>query len=351
MNTNKAEKRFNQLKLQREQRLAGKHTVIPFSYHFPKLSQYIPGIFREAIFGILAGSGDGKTKLTKYFTIILPYLLSKSHGIKFKTIYFALEESEEEFIDHLTLLLLNERHGIEVDYHDLNSYRETIMSDDVMAKMYELAPEVNEIMSHVYVHDSVSNPTGMFMKCKEYSEQWGKVVDGKYIPNDPEEFVIVVCDHVSLITKEYDSKLKQTLNKHEALAKWSTDYCLKVITKKLKWTVFNVQQTTMTSEGSEKKKLNTLEPSPEDLATNKELFRDLKVLLALFSPFKNKLAKYKGYTIATAGGGGLRDSYRNLGILKNRYGPPGVNIGLHFNGATGKYQELDVKDQEKYFNN
>jgi hypothetical protein len=346
---NKAENRFSQLKKQRENRLQGKHTIIPFNFHFPKLSKYIPGIFKEAIFGILAGSGDGKTKLTKYLTIIVPYLLNLSHGIKFKTIYFALEESEEEFIDHLTLLLLNERFGIEIDYHDLNSYREELISQDTLDKMYSLAPEINKIMSHVYIHDDISHPTGMFLKCKEYAEQWGKMVDGKYVPNDDEEFVIVVCDHVSLISKEYDSKLKQTLNKHEALAKWSTDYCLKVITKKFKWTVFNVQQTTMTSEGSEKKKLNTLEPAPEDLATNKELYRDMKVLLALFSPFKNKIADYRGYKIATKGGSGLRDSYRNLGILKNRYGPPGINIGLHFDGATGKYTELDREDQEKHF--
>ena len=75
----------------------------------------------------------------------------------------------------------------------------------------------------------------------------------------------------------------------------------------------------------------------------------MKVLLALFSPFKNKIAEYRGYTIATKGGTGLRDSYRNLGILKNRYGPPGVNIGLHFDGATGKYKELNLKDQERHF--
>lgn len=215
-----------------------------------------------------------KTKLTKYLTIIVPYLLNKSHGLKFKTIYFALEESEEEFIDHLTLLLLNERYGIEIDYHDLNSYREDLIDTSVMDKMYSLQSEVDEIMSHVYIHDDISHPTGMYMKCKEYAEQWGTLVDGKYVPHDDDEFVLVVCDHVSLISKERDHALKQTLTKHEALAKWSTDYCLKEITKRLKWTVFNVQQTTMTSEGSDKKKMNTLEPSPEDLATNKELYRD-----------------------------------------------------------------------------
>jgi hypothetical protein len=75
----------------------------------------------------------------------------------------------------------------------------------------------------------------------------------------------------------------------------------------------------------------------------------MKVLLALFSPFKNKIADYRGYTIVNRSGRGLRDAYRNLGILKNRYGPPGVNIGLHFDGATGKYTELDKDKQELHF--
>jgi hypothetical protein len=55
----KAKKRFDQLKQQRQNRLDGKHTLIPFYHHFPKLSKYVPGIFKEAIYGILAGSGDG----------------------------------------------------------------------------------------------------------------------------------------------------------------------------------------------------------------------------------------------------------------------------------------------------
>lgn len=345
----KAKERFKQLQKQREDRLAGKHTLIPFYHHFPNLSKYVPGIFREAIYGILAGSGDGKTKLAKYLSIIVPYLLSKQIGLKFKTIYFALEESEEEFIDHLALLLLNERYGIELDYHSINSYRQDIISEDIMEKIQSLAPEIDEIMSHVYVYDNISNPTGMYMKCKEHAQDWGTMKDGKYIPHDSEEFVIVVCDHVSLITKERDNELNTVLSKHEALAKWSTTYCLKYITKKLKWSVVNVQQTTMTSEGSEKKKTNTLEPSPEDLATNKELFRDMKVLLALFSPMKNRIAKYRGYQIVGPKGVGLRDSFRNLSVLKNRYGPPNVNVGLHFDGATGTYKEISTSIQDKFF--
>lgn len=69
-----------------------------------------------------------------------------------------------------------------------------------------------------------------------------------------------------------------------------------------------------------------------------------KLILTLFSPFKHRIADYRGFNIAK-----LQDSFRNLGVIKNRYGKPNVNVPLYFDGAAGLYEEMNKSDQHKYF--
>jgi hypothetical protein len=185
----------------------------------------------------------------------------------------------------------------------------------------------------------------IYYECLKYAKEWGTLEDdGSYTPNDENLQVVVVVDHVSLIAREMDKESKTYLTQGQAMAKWSTHYCLKYITKKLVWAVWNVQQTTMTSEGSDKKKTNSVEHSIEDLANNKEIGRDATLILTLFSPYKNMIGDYRGFNIKKLG-----DSFRNLGIIKNRYGPSNANIPLYFDGAAGLYEEMSKDTQHKYF--
>jgi hypothetical protein len=187
----------------------------------------------------------------------------------------------------------------------------------------------------------------MYYECLKYAKLWGKLdEDGSYTCDDPNLQVVVVTDHVSLITREKDSDTGTYLSETQAMAKWSTHYCLKYINKRLNWATWDVQQTTMTSEGSEKRKMNTLEPGMEDAANNKEILRNSHIILTLFNPFKNRIGEYRGFNIRK-----LEDGFRNLGIIKNRYGISNVNIPLWFDGAAGLYEEISKETQHKYFKN
>lgn len=341
-----AKERLEKLKKQREDKLNGKLQLIPFYHHLPKLAHFVPGIFKGAMITCMAGTGDSKSKFSKFCTILIPYWLKQKENLKYKVIYFALEESEEEFIDSIFLMLLKTKYDVSIDYASLNSYRKEAIGEDILKLMDECAEEVDKILEDVIICDSIFNPTGLYYECMKYAKQWGTThEDGTYTPNDPNLQVVVICDHVSLITGEKDKDSGTYLTKGQAMAKWSTHYCLKYITKRLNWAVWNVQQTTMTSEGSEKKKMNSLEPTMEDLANNKEIARDCTLVLTLFSPYKNKIADYRGFNI-----GKLKDNFRNLGIIKNRYGPSNANIPLYFNGAAGLYEEMSKSNQQKYFN-
>lgn len=349
-----AKERFLELKRKKELKDSGAQTLIPYYHHFPKLSKHIPGLYKECMLTLLAGTSAGKSKASKMFNVLMPYMIAKERGLKYKCIYVALEESEEQFIDNLSIYILKTKYGIDTDYMSLNSYRETSISSEMLKAVESCAEDVDDIMSNLYLITEVTNPTGIMFECKKIAEKLGTINEDdngrfiSYIPNDPDLFVILVCDHIALLSEELDKKTGKYLNKRQVMQKWSSVYCLKIFTKRFKWCVWNVQQTTMTAEGHEKKKTNSLDITIEDAGENKTILRDSHIILSLFSPYEHKLEKWGPYQISR-NGKGLKDSFRSLGILKNRFGRKNVKIGLHFDGASGIFTEIDKDDQEKYF--
>jgi hypothetical protein len=127
---------------------------------------------------------------------------------------------------------------------------------------------------------------------------------------------------------------------HRTMAKWSTDYALKQITKHWNWAVCNIiqqeqsgeqEQFTQRGESIQKK----TEPSLAGFANNKEIQRDAKVILGVYSPDRYGFDDYHGYDIRR-----YRDSFRAVKILKNRFGPPNKYHHFLFDGATNRFAEL-----------
>jgi hypothetical protein len=336
----------------RQSRLDGKMTLIPLYEHFPRLGEYVPGFFRGSRVKILSGTGVGKTKLAKYLSLIVPYELSKKHGLKFHTLYFALEESKEEFVDTMIVMMLKIKHGIVVDRLKLNSFYKEVIDEDTLAKVIDVTKEVEDIMTHVTVFDDIHNPTGIFKACKKYADENGThhytktdiPIDGekfmkiydRYEPYDPEMFTMVVVDHISLLEGEYDSQLKKTLDRREAMQKWSSTYCMKGLTNKFKYICLNIQQVGMSSDDLNHFKANKLEPALADAGDNKTILRDDQIILTLYDPIRHDKDTHNGYNLRTL----HKDAYRSLAVIKNRYGRSNIKLGLMFEGATGRFEEL-----------
>jgi len=364
----KVRERIEELKLIKELRDKGELLCIPYYKSFPKLSKFVPGIIKGIMYKITAGSGVGKTQLTKMLFVLAPlnYIKYNQTKIKVKIFYFALEESEEEFIDSLICNQLAYKHNVRVDPLQLKGYREEYADDKIMALIEDVEQDVEFFMEHIEVVDSVSNPTGLYKYCRTFSEKngqhyWDDVeftktgADGKtkvekdqiyreYVPNDPNLHVIVITDHISLITPEYDKASDSKLNKHQSMAKWSTHYCRGQITKHWGWTVVNVQQQ---EQGSEKQHytntgasvVKKTEPTLDGLANNKEIQRDDYVVISLYSPDRFGFEEYHGYDISQ-----MRDTFRSVKILKNRLGTPNKYVPLLFDGASNRFQEIPFSD-------
>lgn len=361
----KVKQRLDGLKEIKAKKDAGQIFCVPFS-NYPKLSSSVPGIVPGMITMITAGSGIGKTQVTKALAVREPLEYAVKNNLNLKIFYFALEESSQEFIDTMICNFISNRCGISMDILTLQGYREKSLEQSKMDLIEKHIDDVEKLLERVEIIDSVYNPTGIYKYCRDYADKHGKHhyedrefikkkidEDGNYytvkektkayshyVPNDPNAINIVIVDHMSLLTPEKDKDTGIMMNQHQTMAHWSTNYALKQVTKHWNWSVVNViqqeqsgerEQFTNRGESIQKK----TEPSLAGFANNKEIQRDAKIVIGVYSPDRFGFEDYHGYDIRR-----FRDTFRALKILKNRFGPPNKYIHYLFDGATNRFSEL-----------
>lgn len=366
-------KRVRELRDTKSEKDSGKIFCIPFS-NYPKLSRMIPGIVPGMISMVTASSGVGKTQIAKALFVREPLEYCLKNKIKLKIIYFALEESREEFIDTMICNYVSSK-GVKIDLLTLQGFRENSITEESMANIEQHINEIESLLEAVEIVDSVYNPTGAYQYCRDYADKNGthhfedkefikKNSDGTtsksivkvyshYTPNDPNEFVIVIMDHLSLLVAEKDSISGNVMTQHQTMAKWSTHYCLKHLTKHWKWHVCNIIQQEQSSEGEQftnkgESIVKKTEPSLSNFANNKEIQRDSKLIIGVYSPDRYGFEEYHDYNIRR-----FKDSFRGIKILKNRFGSPNKYIHFLFDGASNRFVELPLpkeKDElEKFY--
>lgn len=329
---------------------------IPFYKTMPRFSKYMPGLVGGNYYHITANTSVGKTVLAKYMAILTPYIFSKTvMPINYRIIYFALEESEEEFVDSLICAVLNEAYGLDVDTMMLNSYRENPISNDILDKIKAVEKIVVEIMERVDLQTNILNPTGIYKYCRQVSEQLGNHIHKKevftenpvyshYEPHDDTQ-VIVVIDNFNLLSTE---KGAPTLR--DAMGKMSLDYCRLQITKNWKWVVLGIVQQAAAGEQEEFYKgrsiISKLKPSLYNYGDNKTISRDAHIVMGLFGPDRHELEEYEGYPIKE-----FRSTFKSLEILKNRLGRVNIEIPLFFDHTLGTFSELPSPDNTALLEN
>ena len=357
----KVRQRLAELKEIKKKKDAGQIFCIPFD-NYPKLMSSVPGVVPGMIQMVTAGSGIGKTQVTKALYVREPLEYALKNNLNLKIFYFALEESQQEFIDTMICNFISARCNIQMDLLTLQGYRKQSLPQDQMDVIDKHIDDIEKLLERVEIVDSVYNPTGIYKYCRDYADKNGthhvedrefikKKKDGKtyketvkvyshYVPNDPNAFTIVVVDHMSLLTSEKHKETGQMMNLHQTMAQWSTNYALKQITKHWNWAVVNViqqeqsgekEQFTMKGESIQKK----TEPSLAGFANNKEIQRDAKVVIGVYSPDRYGFDDYHGYDIRR-----FRDCFRGFKVLKNRFGAPNKYHHFLFDGATNRFVEL-----------
>ncbi|AGO48918.1 DnaB replicative DNA helicase [Cellulophaga phage phi14:2] len=240
---------------------------------------------------------------------------------------------------------------IRIDPKRMRSVKEPL-DQAVVDKIADLKDYLEEFEKCVTFIDSIKHPTGIYKFMEDYANSHGTTYykdvtftkDGKefvhnvfdyYEADDPEEYVIIVVDHASLLTNEND------LNQHGSIAKLSSEYFVK-LRNRFKYSPVLIQQQASSQESVENMKANRLKPTLDGLAECKLTQRDADVVLGLFSPFRHRIKQYpesNGYDITF-----FKDNIRFLEVIASREGGGNTVCPLFFDGAVNFFKELPLYD-------
>jgi replicative DNA helicase len=351
------------IKRNRQVRLEGGYNCIPWE-NLPGLSSVIPGIQKSRYYLVTANSKVGKTQLADYLFVYEPYefiLREMPKNIRLKIFYFSLEMSKERKILSILAYKIFKDKGLIISPEDLYStFKKRILNAEVEALLDEYDDYFKQLEKTLVIIDNVRNPYGIFKHMEEYAKTHGKFVtktilwtnDDKtvterevkdaYVPDDPDEYVIVITDHISLLSPE------KGMSPHETISKYSSDYCLHM-RDKWYYTIVNIQQQAAAQEKQQYTNMGEsitekLKPSADGLGDNKLVARDVDVILGLFDPARYKIKRHEGYDIERLG-----DHYRELLVLLNRNGSGFCSDHLLFHGAVNFFQELPAKITEEQY--
>lgn len=261
--------------------------------------------------------------------------------------------SKEEKMRSAFSNLLYIKEGIRIAPKDLRSTKvDKILSEEnlqLIKKYEDYFKQVEQIVTFI---DDIRNPTGIYKFMRNYAQANGEmhyktiIIKGEevklfdyYKPTNPEEYVMCIVDHISLLSTE--TLAGKQLNLHQSISKLSSDYFVK-LRNMYNYIPVAIQQQASSQESVENAKANRLKPTMDGLGDNKTTQRDANVILGLFSPFRHEIPEYKGYDIRF-----FKDNIRFLEILGGREGGGGTICPLYFDGAVNYFKELPLPNDTK----
>lgn len=347
------------LKDRRDRILRGLINCLPFP--FPRFRVWFPGIERARYYLVTANQKIGKSKFADKVFVYDPffYFLENPQQGSVKVLYFTREMSKEdkmmEFYSHLLYRLSNK--SIRISPVDLKSTR---ADKPVPQKVLDLLESeeytryIDSFANTVTFIDDIGNPTGVNKYCRAWAAEHGhftyttikkkdpdtgreeeiEVID-QYIPDDPEQIVIIIFDNASNIIEE------SNLGKMGSIEKLSKYFV--TLRNQLGMSPVLIQHQMQAQEGTDNIKLKLMKPSASGLADCKSTIRDINTAFGLYSPFKFGEHSYEGYNIDM-----FRNNIRFMEIIDDRdNGAGGLVCPLYFDGAVGVFEELPRADDKE----
>lgn len=343
--------RVQQTIIEKRQRiLEGKVNCIPtplptFRYDFPGTEQ--------ATYYLISGAGkSAKSKTTNFLFLYSTILYAFEHPdlVRLKIFYALLEEKAENITMKFICYLLYIKFKIRIDIKTLKSVDASrIVSTEVLERINSL--EIQAILRFfeehvVFIPDR--NPTGIYNNLKSYAEANGtthkkwderlkKEVFDWYEPNDPDEYVLCIVDHVSLIATERGMDLRESIKK-------LSEY-MKIVRNKYSYSPVIVQQQNSETISLDAFKANKIRPTQKGCADSQDPPKDCDIMLGITNPYSFEMKEYMHYDITK-----LLGYARFLEVVLGRDGESNAVLGMYFDGATGFYAALPRHDNTTELN-
>lgn len=352
------ERTLSHLEKRREKILKGEVNCIPSP--FENFQQDFPGVEQGKLYLVSGAAKSGKTQLTSFLFLYNSVMYAYNHPdkVRLKIFYFPLEETKEKitirFMCHLLFVLSD--YKIRVSPMKLESVNKKLTVDDSIFKLLrslEYQSILKFYQDHVeFIEDR--NPTGYWVAINKYALKHGtvhkkKVVsDNKegppiekeifdyYEPDDPNEYVLTIYDHISLTEQERGMTLKQCIDK-------LTEYSM-IARNHYNYSPVIIQQQNMDTISLDAFKNNKIRPTLAGLADSKDTGKAASVMLGITNPYAYELPLYpypndnnnpNNYSIRD-----LRGYFRYLEVVLNREGESNGTLSLYFDGAVNFFQPL-----------
>jgi hypothetical protein len=345
------------IKTRRQNLIDGKVNCIPSP--FKSFWQDFVGIEQETYYCVTANQKAAKSQFASFMFIYTPilYAYENPDKVRVKIFYAPLEESKLKttlrFMRHL--LYIHSKFKVRVSHNELASTIEGHPVDEKAIETLE-SEEYNKILKffedRVEFFDS-KNPTGIYKTMVRYAcnngerikepititDEFGeqktveKIVG--YKPNDPDEYVIIITDHVGLLQEESGKDKRQTIRKF-------SEYMME-LRDNYRYIPVIVQQQSSEVQSMDAFKLNRISPTPGALADCKDTRYDVNVMLGLTNPYAAHLEEWLKYDITK-----LRDNVRFLEVMLSRDGSANAVKALYFDGAVSYFKELPGPKSEGY---
>lgn len=313
---------------------------IGISMGLPALDKVLYGIQRRYIYTIGADTSGGKTS---FGLDIFVYNLIKNAGDKkINILYYSFEMAEEVLYAKLLSRHIWDEYSIIITYEDILSLTTPITAEQ-SAVVEKCIPWLNKIEKMVTIYDKPLSPNQIYGTLKEWLRKFGTFIPinehkEDYSEHDESEYKVAIIDHVGLIGGQGSKKERIDT---------TVDYFI-YFRNKCSLTGIFIQQLNR-GQKSMDRKLNGYElVQLDDFKDTSGTTDGSEVVIALYYPYREKIPKVEGYPIQNI----LKDRFRLIQILKNRYGRSDVNKGVTFHGEIGMFRELprpeEISDYDKY---
>lgn len=311
----------------------------------PKLDSVVYGSLRETISLIGGDSGSGKSSYMLYTTVYRPFMeyLNSEKTINVNWLLFSFEMSQESLFCRLLSEYIYEHYGEILPHNEILSLDKTL-SDSKYDLILQSQEWLQELESRCTVIDKFTTARHLYGIAKEWTtnfgyykelETVGDFVKTEYIPNDPQQYLIINIDHIRLLKTSPGNGIKQEMDN-------ACNYLI-TLRDKCKCTINIVQQLNRNFKSMARRTQGSGQYAGiqlDDFSDTSGTVQCANTVIALFHPFREKMSKCNGYDIKI-----LRDRIRILSILKNRDGQSDKSIGLNFFGETHMWRELPKADE------
>ena len=165
---------------------------------FQRLDNYI-SLKRKMLISVIGSPGSGKSAFTNLAFLMNPFEDNfKTNKVKLKIILFSMERSIVFSFGKWMCLKVFQEQGIDLDLGTLLGwYRNKKLTPDGYQYIQMYEHYFNNLQDVLDIYEGQRSPNDIFRIVKEYSEKTGKEENiteykKRYIPNDPNEHVIVI---------------------------------------------------------------------------------------------------------------------------------------------------------------